>query len=429
MQTYAICGVSDRAMNMFIGPIVETFSDSAAVVALLDVDSRRHQVCKLRYPSLGSVPEYLPYQFDAMITETKPDAVIVASRDDTHAEYIVRALEKGLDVISEKPMATNTEDCRRILAAEAQSRGKVTVTFNYRYNPVHRKIKELILEGRLGRVTSVDLNWYIDTYHGSSYFQRWNRRREHSGGLSIHKSSHHFDLVQWWINQRPVEVFAYGARNYYGPDSEYNPDRSDGRYCGTCDVRDECAYYRRWSTRSGRGAVLDDHLGTVRVVPSDEAYTDYRRDACMFDSEIDIEDTYVVTARYNQGAMLSYSVNFSLPYEGYRLAINGTRGRIETKEYHEPSRVPFPTPVQTVDFFPLFGSKETIHVVHRAGGHGGGDPVLQEDLFLGLDSTRTYPILSGSLDGAYAVAAGEAVWRSVQEGRPIAIPDWQVESL
>jgi hypothetical protein len=59
----------------------------------------------------------------------------------------------------------------------------------------------------------------------------------------------------------------------------------------------------------------------------------------------------------------------------------------------------------------------------REGGHGGADPVLQEDLFLGPDPTRDYAILSGSLDGAYAVATGKAVWRSVKEHRPIRIEE------
>ncbi len=83
----------------------------------------------------------------------------------------------------------------------------------------------MILDGKIGRVTSVDLNWYIDTYHGASYFKRWNRSRQFSGGLSVHKSTHHFDLVNWWLGQNPEEVFAYGALNYYGPDSEWNPCR------------------------------------------------------------------------------------------------------------------------------------------------------------------------------------------------------------
>lgn len=422
MKRYVVCGVSKRAMDMFIAPIVHTFSDRGELVGLLDVDARRYQVCKQRFPELSNVPEYRPDEFDRMIRETNPDVAIVAGRDDTHVDYVIQGLKAGLDIITEKPMATTAADCQRIIEAESQSNGRVTVTFNYRYNPIHMKIKELISSRRLGRVTSVDLNWYIDTFHGSSYFQRWNRKRAFSGGLSVHKSSHHFDLVNWWIDQKPIEVFAYGALNYYGPEGEMNPRKVNGRFCGTCEDQMHCRYYRRWNTRSESSDVADDHIAGMKQ-QGKEQYTGYRPDQCIFDAEIDIEDTYTATVKYDQGALLSYSINFSCPYEGYRLAINGTEGRIETMEYHMPERVPFSVPEQTVDFFPLFGSKEVIHVVKREGGHGGGDPALLEDLFLGEDPTRPYPVLSGSRDGAYAVATGEAVWRSVEEHRPVRVEE------
>ncbi|MBU3536134.1 oxidoreductase, partial [Alkalihalobacillus clausii] len=103
------------------------------------------------------------------------------------------------------------------------------------------------------------------------------------------------------------------------------------------------------------------------------------------------------------------------------LAINGTNGRIETQEYHAPSRTPFPVPEQTIDLFPLFGAKETIHVVQKEGGHGGGDPVIQEDLFLGEDPTRPFDVLAGAEAGALSVAVGEAVWKSAKQGAPIRI--------
>lgn len=423
MKRYVLCGVSNRAISMFIGPVVKRYNTKAAIVGLLDFDLNRAKICKKKYPELDNVKEYSPSEFDQMVRETRPETVIVTSRDDTHVDYILLALKNDLDVITEKPMATTASDCRRIKDAEANSKGKVIVSFNYRYNPIHTKIKEMILEGRLGRITSIDLNWYIDTFHGSSYFQRWNRDRNCSGGLSIHKSSHHFDLVNWWIDQIPREVFAFGALNYYGADAEANPERVDGRYCGTCDVRSKCIYYSRWNSRSNDLHVEDDHLGKVQAVPIDQEYKGYRRDACIFDSEIAIEDTYAATVKYDQGAILSYSVNFSLPYEGYRLAINGTKGRLESQEYHAPNRIQFLVPAQTIDYFPLFGSKETINVVRREGGHGGGDPALLEDLFLGEDPNRRYRILSGSADGAYAVTTGEAVWKSVREGKAIQISE------
>jgi predicted dehydrogenase len=419
MKKFAVCGVSKRAMEMFIKPMIETFSASSELAALLDNDPKRFFVCKEQFPMIQNVMEYNEFEFEKMVFETKPDVIIVTGRDDTHVDYIVKALEHNLDVITEKPMATTAADCKKIIDAEAKSKGTVTVTFNYRYSPYHTKIKELLLEGKIGRVTSIDLNWYIDTFHGSSYFMRWNRMRELSGGLSIHKSSHHFDLVNWWLDQKPVEVFAYGALNYYGQESEHNPQKEDGRYCVSCNVKSNCAYYMRWNSRSGALNVKDDHIDSNSK--SKESYSNYRPDQCIFDSEIQIEDTYTAAVKYNKGALLSYSINFSMPYEGYRLAINGTKGRIETTEYHAPSRVPFPVPEQTIDYYPLFGAKETISVLKREGGHGGGDPVLQEDLFLGEDPSRSYRILSGSEDGAYAVAAGEAVWRSVKENRPISV--------
>lgn len=418
MNKVIVCGISNRAMKMYIEAILTYFKQNNRIVGLIDPDPRRVELCKEKYPELRNLPSGQPDAIDQMINELKPDILLVAGRDDTHVNYILKGLQHHLTVITEKPMVTNVKDVKKVIDAEAKSNGKVIVAFNYRYNPFHRKIKEMILEDKLGRITSIDLNWYIDTYHGASYFKRWNRRRDFSGGLSIHKSTHHFDLVNWWINQNPVEVFAFGALNYYGKDGELNPSQANHRYCGTCDEKSACQYYRRWTNRRNSFSVKDDHLSSNI---EESAYTNYRPDACIFDHEIDIEDTYTATVKYDKGALLSYSVNFSTPYEGYRLAINGTKGRLETTEYHEPNRIAFPFPEQTIDYFPLFGSKEIIHVVQNEGGHGGGDPLLLEDLFLGVDPNRPYDILAGTHAGAYSIAVGEGVWRSVKENQPIRI--------
>ncbi|WP_223588780.1 Gfo/Idh/MocA family protein [Neobacillus bataviensis] len=422
MKKYVICGVSNRALEMYMKPLLNEFSAENRIVGLLDSDPLRFTIANEKYPQLQSIPTFNPEQFESMIEETKPDYVIVTGRDDTHLDYILRALQKQVNVITEKPMVTTAEDAYKVMQAEAKSKGKVLVTFNYRYSAFHRKIKEMILEGKVGRITSIDLNWYIDTYHGSSYFKRWNRNRDISGGLSIHKSTHHFDLINWWLDQKPEEVFAYGALNYYGQDGEMNPKKESGRYCGTCDVRNNCAYFRRWNPRIGSTTVKDDHL-LAGVYEKDVPYTNYRPDACIFDEEISIEDTYVAAVKYDGGSLLSYSINFSAPYEGYRLAINGTKGRIETTEYHEPSRIQFEYRDQTIDYYPLFGAKETIELVQNSGGHGGGDPLLLEDLFLGPDPARGYEILAGAEAGAYSIAVGEGVWRSVAEKKPISIKE------
>jgi predicted dehydrogenase len=419
-KRYAVCGVSQRAINMFINPIYKKFDHLAEVVALLDPDSTRFKICEQFAEHTDKIPNYFVEEFDKMLTETKPDAMIVTGADYTHVDYIIKGLEHNLEVISEKPMVTTAADCHRVLEAEKKSKGKVICTFNYRYPSVHRKIREIILEGKLGRITSIDLNWYVDTFHGASYFKRWNRTREKSGGLSIHKCTHHFDIVNWLLEQKPLEVHAFGSLNYFGKDGELNPSRKDGRHCGECDEREKCRYYMRWSTRTEEIVPPDDHVKDLSMKRSSAAYSNYRPDMCIFDSEINIEDTYVVNVRYDKGTLLNYSVNFSCPFEGYRLAINGTQGRLETQEWHAPKRVPFSVPeAQTIEYFPMFGSKETIHTVSGKGGHGGGDPLLLEDIILGPDPQRSYEILAGAKDAAESIFIGEAVWKSIKEGRSI----------
>ena len=425
-KRYAVCGVSARAIAMFIRTACNTYSDAAEIVALLDIDPLRFKVCKEEVPQCAGLPEYMPEEFDKMVEETHPDVIIAAGVDRTHVIYTVKALEHDLDVISEKPMTTTVADCLKVMEAEKKSKGKVICSFNYRYTPTHRKIREMIMEGKLGRITNIDLNWYVDIQHGASYFKRWNRLRENSGGLSIHKASHHFDLVNWWIDGIPVEVHAFGDLNYYGPEGITNPRKAEGRHCGACPDRAACAYVRRWSKRAGSLTFTDEHLNAFNETKT-QKYSKYRPDCCIFDSEINIEDTYVVNVRYANRALLNYSVNFSCPYEGYSLAINGTKGRLETREWHAPARTPFPIgegQTQYIDYFPLFGSRERLWTIPGSGGHGGGDSLILDDIFLGPDPLREYDILATSDKFLHAVEIGESVWRSIKEDRVIRMEEY-----
>lgn len=80
-----------------------------------------------------------------------------------------------------------------------KSKGKVIVVFNYCYSLFYWKIKELILDGKIGRVIFVDLNWYIDMYYGVSYFKCWNWLRLFFGGFFVYKLIYYFDFVNWWF--------------------------------------------------------------------------------------------------------------------------------------------------------------------------------------------------------------------------------------
>ncbi|MGW4411586.1 Gfo/Idh/MocA family protein [Nonomuraea sp. NPDC004702] len=373
-RRYALSGLSRRAMSVFVRPLRGPYAEAGELVAVCDPDEARVRELD---PAL---PWYPPERLDDLITETRPDTLLVAGPDFTHAEAVLTGLGRGLAVVSEKPMVTTARDAARIVAADPG--GRVRVTHNLRYAPRHQAVKRLIMEGEIGRVVGVELVWNVETLHGASYFQRWNRRAEFSGGLQVHKSCHHFDLVGWWLADVPVQVFGYGSRAYYGAGSPHAADDP---------------YRRRWAEEGV--SLPDSPLGHI------------------YDTEIDIEDNYAALVRYRGGAHLSYSIQFSAPWEGYRLGINGTHGRIEaTLEYGRRAAGP-PEPIV---LYPMFGDRREIVVEGEAGRHLGADELLVRDLFAG-DGDDPLGLRAGSRDGARAVAVGEAVRRSSQTGQPVDI--------
>ncbi|MCC7351764.1 MAG: Gfo/Idh/MocA family oxidoreductase [Phycisphaerales bacterium] len=425
-RRYAVVGLSNRAIGQYVLPMIGhpklpeygNYSQHAEVVAVSDIDPARVEAFN---NAMGvRLPYYAVEDVGRMIDQTRPDALIVAGPDGTHVEGIVTGLGRDIDVISEKPMVIDAAQARRVLEAEAKSKGRVFVTFNYRYTQTHMMIKRMIMEGKIGRVTNVEMTWNIDTYHGSSYFNRWNRDRAKSGGLSITKSCHHFDLVNWWVNDRPKQVFAYGALNYYGANSPHKPKGK----LSAAELRARSPYRLRWSA-PWQNQPKDDHLIAHEKVFNLPYKVQYPQDPPfdMFDEAIDIEDTYSVVVCYLGGASLSYSANFSAPWEGYTLGINGTHGRIEARHYTEPSRNPFPSDShETLVYYPIFGHRQVLEVPQVGGGHGGADPMLKYDLFVErLPQSKELGLLADARQGADAVMVGEAVWRSIKENRPMEI--------
>jgi predicted dehydrogenase len=424
-RRFVLCGLSDRGISMFALPMLgisgvvdpaDDLSDLCELVAVLDIDQVRMD--RFNEQTGAALPTYDAGAFDAMITDHRPDAVIVATPDATHAGYVVAALRHGLDVIVEKPLAASAGQAREILRAELASTGTVTVGHNVRYSTSLRRMRNLIAGGAIGRVVAVDLVWGVDTYHGASYFYRWNRERANSGGLSVHKAVHHLDMVDWLIGAVPAHVYSAGARNFYGPQSPHRPHGLDGRQLSIGAERRLSPYHQRWQGDALPGA--QDHFAGPWQAMGYPVQYPKGSDRYVFDEAIDIEDTYSTVVRFATGASMSYSLCFSLPWEGFRLGITGTHGRIETDQIiFRGSASPAS---EVVRLLPLFGAPELIEVETRNGGHGGTDQRIRRDLLLGVsEGARRDGLDASSLQGAIAVATGEAMWRSQAENRPVSI--------
>jgi predicted dehydrogenase len=370
----------------------------AQLAALCDTNRARMAACN-RYCE-SATPEFTDY--DAMLRDVRPDTVIVTSPDWTHHEMIIRALESGSDVITEKPMTIDEDKCRAILDAEKRTGRRVTVAFNYRYSPQHQQIKRLIRDGAIGEVLSVDFHWPLDYIHGADFFRRWHRRLENSGGLLVHKATHHFDLVNWWLDSEPEEVFANGRRAFYGPTREERGER-----CHGCAYAKTCEFYMDMSA-----------VDYMQVLYLDaEAEDGYYRDRCVFADEIDIYDTMSVTARYRSGAMLTYSLTAYAPWEGYTLVFNGTHGGLEVLFIE---RAPGRVAGVEITLHPLRKPAQRIEPDTGTGEHYGGDRILRDHLFRGLDADPL-GLQADSRAGAMSILTGVAANRSIATGQPISI--------
>lgn len=407
MKSFAFAGASGRAIGMFARPIAQRFQDTARIAGVFDVNPHRARL--LSEHSTGA-PVFA--DFDAMLREAKPDCVIVTTVDRYHHEYIIRALEAGCDAITEKPMTIDDEKCRAILDAERRAGKTVTVTFNYRFMPYVTLAKEIIRSGALGRVLNVDFEWILDRRHGADYFRRWHRRMENTGGLLVHKSTHHFDLINWWLDDEPERVFGFGSRQFYGPTRAERGER-----CSTCDYARTCEFYVDYASDPAMKALYFDA----------EQHDGYFRDRCVFSPEIDIYDTMSVTVRYARGAQLAYSLVAYSPYEGWRASITGTGGRMELEEIESGPLAA--AHKQEIKLFDARGNYTTRAVAAAEGGHGGGDPLLLERLFGGKALPDPLGHMAGSRAGAMSILIGIGANKAIASGQPASIAEMLGASL
>lgn len=403
---YALVGTGNRGTTMWGRELLERWSDHVDLVGICDLNPERARRARVMMGSDAPIHT----DVDAMLETVRPTLVVVCTRDHNHDDIIVKALESGADVISEKPLTTTVEKIRRIREAEARTGRRVDVSFNYRFAPTAARIKELLDAGTIGEVTSVDFHWYLDNRHGADYFRRWHAFEAESGSLWVHKATHHFDLLNWYLGSDPVEVKAFADLVHYGRNGPFRGPR-----CRTCPHAGDCDYFF--------DLAADPFLDDLYEEPSE--VDGYVRDACVFREDIDIPDTMSATIRYRSGAMVSYSLNTYMPVEGHHLAFNGRRGRIEIRQYEaQPWSSP---PADEILVIPSFGGEvRRIWMPHQGGGHFGGDDRMRDMLFR-PGAADPLGQRAGSRAGALSVLTGLAARESAKRGGAVRIAELMPE--
>ncbi|MDR6144143.1 putative dehydrogenase [Microbacterium foliorum] len=434
---YALAGAGVRA-QMYVDAITGAHRDRAELVAIVEPNPVRAAFHSERAVDAGASAPRLatPDELEQVIRDERVDRVIICSRDDLHAELIVRSLEAGADVVVEKPLTIDAASAARIEEVVERTGRQVVLTFNYRYSPRNSALRRIIQDGTIGQVTSVDFQWMLDTNHGADYFRRWHRDKKNSGGLLVHKSSHHFDLVNWWIRSQPTRVYASGGLRFYGAEAAASRGLGERPARGTHDGGDLFELDLR----------TDERLTALYL--DAEQHDGYVRDLDVFSEGITIEDNLALVVDYVSGATMSYSLNAHSPWEGYRVAVNGTLGRVELEvvergavlagEGLHPHIDPSLSGGDGTTALRPEGERILVQRHWEAayevpidggdGGHGGGDALLLSDVFEGPGND---PLARPAdwTDGIRSIAVGIAGNRSLETGLPVRVDELGIALL
>ncbi|RYH09385.1 MAG: Gfo/Idh/MocA family oxidoreductase [Alphaproteobacteria bacterium] len=423
---YAIVGVGGRHA-MFRTAITQTHPEGNELVALCDVNETRLALSASKIPDQpgNGIATYDAADFGRMIAEQQPDTVIVTTPDYIHHEYIVAALRAGRNVMTEKPMTVDLGKLKVVLEAQKLSGKKLTVTFNYRYTPARTQLKDLLMSGAIGEIEAVDFRWYLDRVHGADYFRRWHRYKEKSGGLLVHKSTHHFDLMNWWLASTPKTVSANGKRVFYTPEmAEQLGLGAHSDRCHTCPVFDRCEY---------RLDIASDQSLRELYLEA-EGDDGYYRDRCVFADDITIEDTMQVQVKYANDVFMNYTLCAYSPWEGLEIKFHGTKGElthrhVEVHGVFGGERDKAHDDNMTTTLHLHGGLPENLEVWAGQGDHGGADPVMLGYLF---DPEGTPPDLynraSTHKEGAWSILTGIAANKAMATGQTVNVDQMLVEA-
>ncbi len=417
---YVLAGTGSRGLGLFGQALVNDYREQCELVGLFDSSAARMDAAN---HLLGSqLPVYTDFQ--KMLAELAPDAVIIATSDASHADYVIHTLAAGKRAICEKPLGIDAEQMRRVLDAAdraAQRHAPISLTtHNMRYETAIRHIKSMLDDGAVGRILTISFREALDRHHGADYFRRWHRFRANSGGLLIQKGSHHFDVLNWWVGARPRQVIARGGLYFYGKQGKLRGER-----CTGCAEANRCEFYADiWSTD-------EEQRQLYREAERDGGYV---RDGCVFDERIDIEDHMNVLYDYENGVQVNYELTAFASFEGLRVEIEGTGGRIVYEDFYPTDWPPGDVVVPGLETFEsqqltLYSFRDGVVQFPTEQWSSDHMDTDRQDMLPEL-FTRPFdaPLTDRQAtleDGAWAVLIGAAANRSIAEGsRPI-----QVKSL
>ena len=332
-----LIGTSSNRGAGYIGVCKNKVPEGYRISALCDINEEVLNAAAERYYPDGDVKKYTDYR--KLLDDPEIDGVIICTPDKTHRQITEDCVRAGKHVLLEKPISNNKEDAFAIYDICKDYHKTVKIGFVLRWSEYYKKIKELITDGTIGEVISIQANEFLNYDHGSSFFRRWHRKKENSGGLLNCKCSHDFDILNWLVDKRPLYVQSFGGL------SGFKPIENDAENCDQCKLKDTCMY----------------DFNRIRSSFPNE-------NICVYNCEKDIVDHQTVNILYEDNVTANLHLSAISAYETRTMTVYGTKATITGNFTDMKLKVKGVYPQTEAEF-----------VFEKHTDHGGGDTGLMNE--------------------------------------------------
>ncbi len=364
-QKLAVLGFGNR--GGIYAQYATKFPDQFELVAAIDNDCGR--IGKIRDIS-PTVPVFYDYH-DFLQAKIPCDIVAVCTQDKDHLEHACAMMRAGYHLLLEKPVATTAEDCLEILRTAKECNRTVVVCHVLRYTPFYSTLKNLIDEGTIGEVFTINASENVGYFHHAHSFVRgpW-RNEQQSCPMILAKCCHDMDIIRWLVGEPCLSVNSYGSLSHY---TKENAPKGHTKYCSDCPHL-HCPYkaqtlYAKYGV-GWLGYYITNREQTVQNILEDLAYGQY--DRCVYECDNDVVDHQQVLMNFANGKTATHTMT-AFSRECYRdIKIHGTKGEIYGSMESE---------IIEVRPFGKEAYREEIKIPQVVGGHGGGDYFMMQSLY------------------------------------------------
>ncbi len=384
------------------------------IVAVAELDEFKRNRAREQF----GIDEKCCYKsWDELFAQPKQsDAVFICTRDKDHFVPAIKALEAGYHVMLEKPMSPDWQECIQ-MEQLAEKHGKVlTICHVLRYSPFFQTIKQLLDDGRIGKLMSIAHNENVGYWHQAhSYVRGYFNRTEDSSPMILAKSCHDMDLIQWFAGGACTSISSYGHLSYFRPE---NAPPGAPKYCiEGCPVQEFCVYYAPDTYMIENGgwkaeAATRDQSYEAKLKAMQEG--PFGR--CVFQSDNDVVDHQVVAMDFDNEVTAVFTMSAFTEKCNRTLKLMGTEGEIRaTMETNEIEIRRFGS-----------GQQEVIKLVDPEGhvGHGGGDQRLVQDFGRTVRNIEKYKSATSAKDSVQSHLMAFAAERSRVEKRMVRMDEF-----